>query len=108
MARASAYLELTKPGITRMVVVTAAAGFYMGTRGRFDLSDFINTLIGTALVAAGSSALNQLREREVDARMDRTRGRPLPSGRVSPKAAALFSWSAAILGVGYLAWQVNL
>lgn len=108
MARASAYLELTKPGITRMVVVTAAAGFYMGTRGRFDLSAFINTLIGTALVAAGSSALNQLREREVDARMDRTRGRPLPSGRVSPKAAALFSWSAAILGVGYLAWQVNL
>lgn len=108
MARASAYLELTKPGITRMVVVTAAAGFYMGTRGRFDLSAFINTLIGTALVAAGSSALNQLREREVDARMDRTRGRPLPSGRVSPKAAALFSCSAAILGVGYLAWQVNL
>lgn len=108
MARASAYLELTKPGITRMVVVTAAAGFYMGTQGRFDLSAFVNTLIGTALVAAGSSALNQLREREVDARMDRTRGRPLPSGRVSPKAAALFSWSVAILGVGYLAWQVNL
>ena len=107
-AKAAAYLELTKPGITRMVVVTAAAGFYLGTRGRFDLSDFINTLIGTALVAAGSSALNQLREREVDARMDRTRGRPLPSGRVSPKAAALFSWSAAILGVGYLAWRVNL
>ena len=59
-------------------------------------------------MAAGSSALNQLREREVDARMDRTRGRPLPSGRVSPTAAALFSWTAAVFGVAYLAWQVNL
>ncbi len=91
-----------------MVVLTAAAGFYLGSQGHFDLGQFIQTLAGTALVAAGSSALNQLREREVDARMDRTRGRPLPSGRVSPGAAALFSWTAAIAGVGYLAWQVNL
>lgn len=107
-ARAAAFFELTKPGITRMVVLTAAAGFYLGSQGHFDLGQFIQTLVGTALVAAGSSALNQLREREVDARMDRTRGRPLPSGRVSPGAAALFSWTAAIAGVGYLAWQVNL
>jgi protoheme IX farnesyltransferase len=108
MSRAAAFLELTKPGITRMVVVTAAAGFYLGSRGRFDLATFLNTLIGTALVAAGSSALNQLREREVDALMNRTRARPLPSGRVTPRAAAVFSWTAAALGVGYLAWQVNL
>ena len=107
-ARAAAFLELTKPGITRMVVLTAAAGFYLGSRDGFDLTQFLQTLVGTALVAAGSSALNQLRERDVDARMDRTRGRPLPSGRVTPGAAALFSWTAAILGVGYLAWQVNL
>jgi protoheme IX farnesyltransferase len=107
-ARAAAFLELTKPGITRMVVLTAAAGFYLGSRGPFDLTQFLETLAGTALVAAGSSALNQLREREVDALMNRTRGRPLPSGRVSPAAAALFSWTAAALGVGYLAWQVNL
>ncbi|HKV71142.1 MAG TPA: heme o synthase [Gemmatimonadales bacterium] len=107
-ARAAAFLELTKPGITRMVVLTAAAGFYLGSRGRFDLTQFLETLVGTALVAAGSSALNQLREREIDARMDRTRGRPLPSGRVTPAAAALFSWTVAVLGVSYLAWQVNL
>lgn len=107
-ARAAAFLELTKPGITRMVVLTAAAGFYLGSHDQFDLRQFLETLVGTALVAAGSSALNQLRERDADARMDRTRGRPLPSGRVTPKAAALFSWTAAILGVGYLAWQVNL
>lgn len=107
-ARAAAFFELTKPGITRMVVLTAAAGFYLGSRGHVDLRQFIETLIGTALVAAGSSALNQLREREIDARMDRTRGRPLPSGRVTPAAAAFFSWTAAVLGVGYLAWQVNL
>ena len=108
VGRMQAFLELTKPGITRMVVITAAAGFYLGTRGRFDVRGFVDTLIGTALVAAGSSALNQLREREIDARMDRTRARPLPSGRVTPAAAALFSWSAAVLGVAYLAWRLNL
>jgi heme o synthase len=108
VGRMQAYLELTKPGITRMVVITAAAGFYLGSRGRFDVPAFVNTLIGTALVAAGSSALNQLRERQIDARMDRTRGRPLPSGRLTPRAAALFSWSAATLGVAYLAWRLNL
>jgi len=107
-ARAAAFFELTKPGITRMVVLTAAAGFYLGSQGRFEVVRFIQTLVGTALVAAGSSALNQLRERDVDARMNRTKGRPLPSGRVSPTAAAIFSWTAAILGVAYLAWQVNL
>jgi len=107
-ARAQAYFELTKPGITRLVVVTAAAGYYLGSRGPFDLTRLINTLLGTALVAAGSSALNQVRERGIDALMNRTRGRPLPSGRVTPRAAALFSWTAAILGVAYLAWRVNL
>ena len=84
-----------------MVVLTAAAGFYLGSQGHFDLGQFIQTLVGTALVAAGSSALNQLREREVDARMDRTRGRPvrqhdrLPGGIVAGDDPARGSAHAA-------------
>ncbi len=67
----------------------------------------LHTLIGTALVAGGTNAFNQLRERDVDARMRRTRGRPLPSGRLSPRAAALFAGAISVLGVAYLAWRVN-
>src|SRR5206468_2272223 len=78
-----AFLELTKPRITQLVVLTAAAGFYLGAQGRVDVRVLIETLIGVALVAAGTNAFNQLRERDVDARMQRTRGRPLPSPRCS-------------------------
>jgi len=67
----------------------------------------LHTLIGTALVASGTNAFNQLRERDVDAHMRRTRGRPLPSGRLSPRAAALFAGTISVLGVAYLGWRVN-
>jgi heme O synthase-like polyprenyltransferase len=74
-----AFLELTKPRITQLVLLTAAAGFYLGAGGAVDLLLLFHTLVGTALVAAGTNAFNQLRERDLDARMHRTRGRPLPS-----------------------------
>jgi len=103
-----AFLELTKPRITQLVVLTAAAGFYLGAAGRVDVRVLIETLVGVALVAAGTNAFNQLRERDVDARMQRTRGRPLPSGRVTPRAAALFAAVISIVGVAYLGIAVNL
>ena len=102
-----ALLELTKPRITQLVVLTAAAGFYAGSRGRIDLWQFLHAMIGTALVAAGTNALNQLRERDVDARMQRTQRRPLPSGRLTPRAAAWFAGSISVAGIGYLAIAVN-
>jgi len=102
------YLELTKPRITQLVVITAAAGFYLGSRDGVRLGLLAETLLGTALVAAGTNALNQLRERDVDSRMHRTRGRPLPSGRLSPRAAAVFAGAISLMGVSYLAWAVNL
>ena len=71
------------------------------------LTLLLNTLIGTALVAAGTNAFNQLRERDVDARMHRTAGRPLPSGRLSPRAAGLFAGIISIGGVAWLAASVN-
>ncbi len=67
----------------------------------------LNTLVGTALVAGGTNAWNQIRERDVDARMARTRRRPLPSGRLTPAAAIWFATAITILGVAYLAVTVN-
>jgi protoheme IX farnesyltransferase len=101
-------VELSKPRITQLVVLTAAAGYYLGERGGFHLWVFAATLIGTALVAAGTNAFNMVREREIDARMRRTRNRPLPSGRVSPRAAIVFASVTAAAGIAFLAWQVNL
>ena len=73
-----------------------------------DLLLFAHTLLGTALVAGGTNALNQLSERDVDARMRRTRSRPLPSGRLTPAAAGVFAAAISVLGVIYLAVTVNL
>jgi len=90
------------------VLLTAAAGFYLGSRGGVDVGLLAQTLLGVALVAAGTNAFNQVRERDVDARMRRTERRPLPSGRVSPRAAAVFAAVISVAGVAYLALAVNL
>jgi len=90
------------------VLITAAAGFYLGAAGHVNLVLLASTLIGTALVAGGTNAWNQIRERDVDALMARTRRRPLPSGRLTPRAATWFATAITAAGVGYLAWQVNL
>jgi protoheme IX farnesyltransferase len=90
------------------VLLTAAAGFYLGAAGSIHLPLLLHTLVGTALVAAGTNAFNQLRERDADARMERTRGRPLPSGRLSPRAAGVFAGVISAVGVVYLGCAVNL
>jgi len=92
------------------VLLTAAAGFYLGAppRGGVDVLLLVHTLIGTALVAAGTNAWNQIRERDVDARMARTRRRPLPSGRLMPGPAIWFATIISVGGVAYLAATVNL
>jgi protoheme IX farnesyltransferase len=105
--RFRAYWELTKPGITRLVVVTAAAGFYLASAS-FDWLLFINAMIGIGLVAGGTNALNQWAERDADARMNRTLRRPLPSGRLTSGQALGFSAGIAIVGLAYLAAFVNL
>ena len=99
------YLELSKSRIVLMVLITTAAGFlFAGSR---DLALLINTLIGTALVAAGTNALNQYVEREQDAKMRRTRLRPLPDGRISPRAALFFAAAISLIGTVYLALAVH-
>lgn len=105
--RLGAFQELTKPGITRLVVLTSAAGFVMGTRTGVDLVGLLHAVIGVALVASGTNAFNQWWERDTDRYMQRTRGRPLPAGRLGPRDAALFAWLLSVTGVIYLAIAVN-
>lgn len=101
-------LELTKPGITGLVLVTAAVGFYLGAAGSFDLSLLLHALAGTALLAGGTNALNQYAEREADAQMKRTRERPLPAGRLRPFSALAFATAISLAGAVHLALAVNL
>ena len=102
----SDYLELSKSRIVFMVVITTAAGFLFAAT-KVDPFLLLHTLIGTALVAAGTNALNQYVERAHDAKMHRTRTRPLPAGRITPRAALLFSSAIAIVGTLYLGLAVN-
>jgi heme o synthase len=102
-ARAGVFLELTKPRITTLVLVTAAVGYAIGAGSGLDPTAFLALLAGTAMVAGGASALNQYAEREADARMERTRRRPLPSGRVTPGEALAFGLAASAAGVLLLA-----
>jgi len=107
-ARLGDFLELTKPRVTSLVVITTLVGFYLGSRGPMDFVLLLNTLLGTALVAAGTSALNQYVEREEDGRMLRTRRRPLPAGRMEPGHALLFAAATSAAGLAHLALTVNL
>lgn len=101
------YIELTKPRITWLIVMSTAVGYYFGHSGSWAFWAVINTLFGTALVASGTAALNQWYEREADLRMRRTQHRPLPSGRLTPKQALWFGISLAAAGGLELGFGVN-
>jgi len=101
------YAELFKARLTFLVLLTTLVGFYMGFRGPVDYLLMLHTILGTALVASGASALNQLLERQYDARMRRTQDRPLPSGRLQPQTVLLIGCAMAVAGLGYLALKVN-
>ena len=100
-------LSLTKPRITLMVLMSSGAAYLLGSAGSFDPFAMLVAMLGIALVAGGTSALNQVVERDVDGRMNRTRSRPLPTGRVTPGVAAVFSLVLAGAGVVLLALAVN-
>jgi heme o synthase len=90
-----------------LVVATTGVGYFMAARGNEDWSRLFNTLIGTALTAAGASVLNQYAERKLDSRMVRTHDRPLPSGRMLPVEALVFGILLAVIGVLQLRFFVN-
>lgn len=101
------YYALTKPGVTFMVVITALVGFYLGSPASLDYVRLLMTLIGTALVAGGTSALNQLVERKIDARMKRTCNRPLPAGRLYTRQVLIFAGAISASGIVLLTVAVN-
>jgi protoheme IX farnesyltransferase len=100
------YVDLTKPRIAVLVLFTVAAGVLLAAGRELDLLLLVNAVCGTALVAAGASALNQWLERHTDARMRRTENRPLPSGRLQPVEALIFGCVLGMAGVVYLAFAL--
>jgi protoheme IX farnesyltransferase len=101
--RLSDFLTLTKPEITFNVLLTALVGFLAGAQGTVHLLPLVHALLGTGLVAAGASTLNQWAERRHDALMRRTIRRPLPAGRLGPRESLAFGVALVALGTTYLA-----
>src|ERR1044071_3764300 len=88
--RAAAYVELTKPRITFLIVLTAAAGFCLGAPAGLDYAKLAHAMIGIALLSSGIATLNQYMERDLDGLMRRTAARPLPAGKLAPVEAFIF------------------
>ncbi|MGC2421304.1 MAG: heme o synthase [Candidatus Acidiferrales bacterium] len=102
-----AYVALTKPDVTFLVVITTVAGFYLGSPGPLDWLLLLHTLAGTMLIAAGTAALNQYIERDMDAVMRRTASRPLPTGQLQPHEVLIFGVGTILIGAAWLALAVN-
>ena len=103
-----AYIELIKPSILIMVLITTLLGYYLGNEGVMSWIRLIWTLLGTGLSAGGASALNQYLERDQDKLMDRTCNRPIPAGIIQPQNALLFGISAVIMGSLILVMKINI
>jgi protoheme IX farnesyltransferase len=103
----NAYLELTKPRITWLILMSTGIGFFFGADGAWSWMSLLHTLVGTALIASGTAGLNQWYEFQADARMARTRQRPIPSGRLTRTQALRFSVALSVAGFLELALGVN-
>ena len=104
----NSYLELTKPRITWLILMSTAVGYFFGWDGTWNGWLLLHTILGTGLIASGTAALNQWYEHDADAKMLRTNKRPIPSGRVNATNALWFGIAIAALGFVELSWGVNL
>jgi protoheme IX farnesyltransferase len=95
-------VALTKPDVSFLVLITTAAGYYMGTRGPVNWLHLLHTVFGTMLIAAGTAALNHYAERDSDRLMRRTASRPLPSGVLKPRQALAYGIALSVGGALYL------
>ena len=105
--RTSHFLTLTKPSITGLVLITTAAGFVTASTAGVDPFLLFHALVGTALLSGGTNAFNQILERKHDARMARTRSRPLPAGELGVTEASAFAGVLVLGGTVYLLAAVN-
>lgn len=103
----TAYLELTKPRITWLILMSTAIGYFFGHHGVWSFWPILHTLVGTGLIASGTAALNQWYEWKADTLMRRTQNRPIPSGRILPRHALWFGVSLALSGGIELGFGVN-
>ena len=107
-AKIKGYIDLTKPSILLMVLITTLLGYYLGSEEISSWLKLFWTLLGTGLSAGGAGALNQYLEREQDCLMERTRDRPIPAGLIQPQDALLFGLILVLTGSVLLVWRVNL
>ena len=101
------YLELTKPRLTALAVITGLIGFLLASNGWPDFGKLFSVLLGTALLGGGAGALNQVLEQDADALMTRTRRRPIPSGRLNPESALCFGVITCVAGLILLTVGAN-
>ncbi len=102
------YYQLTKPRIIPLLLITTAAGMWMASEGRVDPFLLLVTLVGGTLAAASAQVLNCIYDRDIDYDMERTRHRPIPSGKVQPRDALLFAIALASLSFTLLTVFANL
>lgn len=107
LSRAADFIAFVKPRLVLMILITTAAGFYIGSQQAVNWLRCLHTLIGAGLTAAGVLGLNQYLERDIDAQMKRTQDRPLPGGRMLPLEALLFGVMLTGGGMLYLTFIVN-
>ena len=105
--RVADFLTLTKPRLNSLVVATAGVGYYLGAAMALDLAILLHVLVGSALVAGGAAAFNQVAERDIDEVMQRTRLRPVAAGRLTPVEGRLFAVTLSVAGLVELALRVN-
>ena len=104
----NSYIDLMKPNILIMVLITTILGYYLGSDGKILWDNLISLMIGTFLSAGGASVLNQYLEREQDKIMNRTCKRPIPLGIISPQNALIFGIISVISGTVILAIMINI
>src|ERR1700720_2987751 len=97
-SKLSAYITLTKPDVSFLVLMTTGAGYYMGARGPIGWLHMIHVIVATMMIAAGTAALNHYIERESDRYMRRTASRPLPTGVLTPREALIFGVALSVAG----------
>jgi protoheme IX farnesyltransferase len=102
------YIQLTKPRITWLILMSTGVGFFFGAVNGWNWLVLLHTLVGTGLIASGTAALNQWWEREADAKMNRTRQRPLPGHRISSTGALWFAIALSVLGFVELCLGANV
>jgi heme o synthase len=106
--RPSDFIDLAKPRIVLMVLVTTVIGYFLAADGLKNLPNLLITLLGTALAAGGSAVLNNFLERDIDAQMERTKSRALPAGIIDPAVALAYGVVLVLGGTALLAWRVNI